>query len=163
MFSIEPFMPSDIFALDLTNLDRNTENYTIDYYLHYLLNSSDDCFVSTTSKPRQESDFLYDRCVSGYLIGKHEIDDNDELHGHVTALSISPEARVSGIGRTLMRLLEINEKGLSAKYIDLFVRVSNEGAIKFYTKLGYIIYERIQEYYSGEISEDAYDMRLYIK
>ena len=42
--------------------------------------------------------------------------------------------------------------------MDLFVRSSNEVAIGMYQKLGYVIYRRIRNYYSGP-EEDAFDMR----
>jgi N-terminal acetyltransferase B complex catalytic subunit len=40
--------------------------------------------------------------------------------------------------------------------VDLFVRVSNEVAIKMYRELGYIVYRTVLEYYSGDPDEDAY-------
>lgn len=47
-----------------------------------------------------------------------------------------------------------------AYFVDLFVRVSNEIAINMYTKLGYIVYRTIIDYYSGDPEdENAYDMR----
>lgn len=48
-----------------------------------------------------------------------------------------------------------------AYFVDLFVRVSNKVAINMYTKLGYIVYRTVLEYYAGpgDVDEDAYDMR----
>ena len=40
--------------------------------------------------------------------------------------------------------------------MDLFVRVSNQVAVDMYTKLGYSVYRRVIEYYSGERDEDAF-------
>lgn len=36
MTSLRAFRPQDLFRANLTNLDPLTENYNIDYYLHYL-------------------------------------------------------------------------------------------------------------------------------
>ncbi|VDK20863.1 unnamed protein product [Taenia asiatica] len=45
-------------------------------------------------------------------------------------------------------------------FADLFVRASNELGHSVYTKLGYIIYRRVLNYYSGnDDGEDAFDMR----
>lgn len=44
--------------------------------------------------------------------------------------------------------------------MDLFVRVSNEVAIKMYRELGYIVYRTVLEYYSGDPDEDAYGNSL---
>ncbi len=45
-------------------------------------------------------------------------------------------------------------------FVDLFVRVSNQVAVEMYTKLGYNIYRRVIEYYSGEKDEDAFGQCL---
>ena len=39
------------------------------------------------------------------------------------------------------------------------MRVSNKRAVNMYEKLGYIVYRRVLDYYSGTNTEDAYDMR----
>lgn len=36
MTSLRAFRPQDLFRANLTNLDPLTENYNVDYYLHYL-------------------------------------------------------------------------------------------------------------------------------
>ena len=36
MTSLRAFRPQDLLRMNLTNLDPLTENYTIDFYLHYL-------------------------------------------------------------------------------------------------------------------------------
>ena len=38
MTALRRFEPQDLFRMNLTNLDPLTENYNIDFYLHYLLN-----------------------------------------------------------------------------------------------------------------------------
>jgi len=40
--------------------------------------------------------------------------------------------------------------------VDLFVRVSNSVAVDMYHRLGYIIYRKVIDYYSGDVDEDAY-------
>ena len=52
----------------------------------------------------------------------------------------------------------VSESTYCGYFVDLFVRVSNSLAITMYEKLGYIVYRRVLEYYSGE-GEDAFDMR----
>ncbi len=41
-------------------------------------------------------------------------------------------------------------------FVDLFVRVSNKVAVSMYNNLGYTVYRKVLEYYSGEVDEDAY-------
>ena len=40
--------------------------------------------------------------------------------------------------------------------MDLFVRVSNNVAVNMYNSLGYSVYRRVLEYYSGDPDEDAF-------
>ena len=43
-------------------------------------------------------------------------------------------------------------------FVDLFVRVSNHVAVDMYKRLGYIVYRKVLEYYSGDVDEDAFGM-----
>jgi len=58
-----------------------------------------------------------------------------------------------------MRYLEELSDAERCWFVDLFVRVSNVRAIDMYARLGYSVYRRIKDYYSGESAEDAFDMR----
>lgn len=49
-----------------------------------------------------------------------------------------------------------------AFFVDLFVRMSNNVAVDMYKQLGYVIYRRVLEYYSGDPDEDAYGEELFI-
>lgn len=105
----------------------------------------------------------------------------ENWHGHVTALTVSPDYRRLGLAATLMNILEeVSEKLVfflktalcvntikscgfpnlflrkKAYFVDLFVRVSNKVAINMYKNLGYIVYRTVLEYYSGDPDEDAY-------
>lgn len=85
----------------------------------------------------------------------------DQWHGHVTALTVSPDYRRLGLAATLMKFLEDVSEKKRCFFVDLFVRVSNTIAINMYHHLGYIVYRTVLEYYSGD--EDAYDMRKALK
>lgn len=91
-------------------------------------------------------------------MGKSE-GHGDNWHGHVTALTVSPDYRRLGLAATLMRFLEDVSEKKNAYFVDLFVRVSNKIAINMYTQLGYVIYRTVLDYYTGDIEEDGYDMR----
>ncbi|XP_061386008.1 N-alpha-acetyltransferase 20 [Musca vetustissima] len=83
----------------------------------------------------------------------------ENWHGHVTALTVSPDYRRLGLAALLMHFLEDISEKKRAYFVDLFVRKSNKIAINMYTNLGYIVYRTILDYYSGDQDEDAYDMR----
>ncbi|KAM6100972.1 LOW QUALITY PROTEIN: N-alpha-acetyltransferase 20-like [Pterocles gutturalis] len=102
------------------------------------------------------------RELMGYIMGKAEGSvAREEWHGHVTALSVSPEFRRLGLAAKLMELLEEISEKKGGFFVDLFVR-SSQVAVNMYKQLGYSVYRTVLKYYaasSGEPDEDAYDMR----
>ena len=65
-----------------------------------------------------------------------------------------------GLAKTLMDYFEnVSVNHNNAYFVDLFVRASNTLAISMYQKFGYVTYRRVLGYYSGELPEDALDMR----
>lgn len=78
-------------------------------------------------------------------------------HGHVTAVTVAPEARRLGLATELMGQLEAVTETHGGYFVDLFVRKGNTNALGMYHKLGYVEYRRVLGYYEG--GEDAYDMR----
>ena len=93
----------------------------------------------------------------GYVLGKVE-GKGKNWHGHVSAVTVAPEARRLGLAGNLMNYLEnVSDDIHKGYFVDLYVRISNTVAITMYKKLGYIIYRQIIGYYSG--TEDAFDMR----
>ena len=99
--------------------------------------------------------------IMGYVMGKSEVRNNNPLdwHGHVTAISVADEYRRLGLAATLMKFLEDVSEHKKCYFVDLFVRVSNSVAVNMYQNLGYVVYRRITNYYTGPPDEDAFDMR----
>ncbi|KAF7456171.1 N-alpha-acetyltransferase 20 [Cryptosporidium felis] len=147
-FSYRQMRLSDIFRINGVNLDSFTETYNINYYGDYLATWPELCFVCEAP----------DQSIVGYLISKVE-GEGQQWHGHVTALSVSQQYRSQGIATMLMKFLEEISTKLNCNFIDLFVRPSNEKAVKFYKQLGYFVYQTIPAYYTDE---DGFDMRKMI-
>ncbi len=59
------------------------------------------------------------------------------LHGHVTALTVAPQARRLGLAQSLTKALERGCEQQDAWFVDLFVREGNRTAIDLYEGLGY--------------------------
>jgi len=153
MTTFRPFEPDDLFRFNRINLDPLTETYGVPYYLQYLINWPE--YFQIAEHP--------DGSIMGYIMGKAE-GRNTDWHGHVTAVSIAPEFRRMKLAASFMDNLEQISERKGCFFVDLFVRVNNKTAHKLYMALGYIIYRRIIDYYSGDISngfqdEDAFDMR----
>ncbi|KAF9186452.1 N-terminal acetyltransferase [Haplosporangium sp. Z 11] len=153
MSSLRQFKATDLFNFNAINLDSLTETYNISFYLSYLARWPDLFSVQCTPSST----------LMAYVMGKAEGQGTD-WHGHVTAITVAPEYRRLGLAQGMMALLEqVSEYPYDGYFVDLFVRRSNKVAIEMYTQLGYSIYRTVREYYSGETSEDAFDMRKPLK
>lgn len=90
-------------------------------------------------------------------------------HAHITALTVAPEARRSGIGKILTEQLELAADANNTWFVDLFVRSSNQRAITFYKNMGYSVFRVVKDYYGDHATdptkrgEDAFDMRKPMK
>ena len=143
------FKLTDLFRFNTINLDSLTETYNNSFYAHYLA-----CW------PEYQTILEHpDGQPMGYILGKVE-GKQENWHGHVTAVTVAPQCRRIGIATRLMKLLEdISEHQHGGYFVDLYVRASNSVATRMYNKMGYIIYRRVLNYYTGHDAEDAFDMR----
>ncbi|XP_059165738.1 N-alpha-acetyltransferase 20-like isoform X1 [Physella acuta] len=148
MTTIRPFRCDDLFRFNNVNLDPLTETYGLPFYMQYLAHWPE--YFQVLESPNGD--------IMGYIMGKAE-GSGEQWHGHVTALSVAPEFRRLGLAGKLMNGLEEISERKRCYFVDLFVRVSNKVAVAMYEKLGYSVYRRVLEYYSGEVDEDAFDMR----
>jgi N-terminal acetyltransferase B complex catalytic subunit len=65
-------------------------------------------------------------------------------HGHVTAVTVSPEYRRLGVATNLMAFLEtVSQDIYNGFFVDLFVRVSNYLAQVMYKALQYIMFRQV--------------------
>jgi len=154
MSVLRPFRATDLFRFNNINLDPWTETYSISFYLSYLSRWPDMCYVQEAPNGR----------LMGYVLGKAE-GGGQEFHGHVTAITVSPQYRRLGLARGMMRLIEqISDEVYHAFFVDLFVRCQNQIAKGMYEGMGYSVWRRIIGYYGtgmggGKDDEDAFDMR----
>jgi len=149
MTTLRQFSLLDLLKFNQVNLDLLTETYNIGFYGRYLARWPEYCKVAES--PSGD--------IQGYVLGKVEGEEEAMTwHGHVTAVTVAPASRRQGLATALMKFLEDTTITHVGYFVDLFVRSSNEVAIGMYEKLGYLIYRRVRNYYSGP-EEDAFDMR----
>ena len=89
-------------------------------------------------------------------------------HGHITALTVSPQSRRLGLAQHLTAALEHACDAADAWFVDLFVRAGNTSAVNLYKGMGYSVFRVVVDYYSddptgGGAGEDAFDMRKPLK
>ncbi|AAD25793.1 Belongs to PF/00583 Acetyltransfersase (GNAT) family [Arabidopsis thaliana] len=124
MTTIRRFSCNDLLRFTSVNLDHLTETFNMSFYMTYLARWPDYFHVAEGPGNR----------VMGYIMGKVE-GQGESWHGHVTAVTVSPEYRRQQLAKKLMNLLEdISDKIDKAYFVDLFVRASNTPAIKMYEK-----------------------------
>jgi N-terminal acetyltransferase B complex catalytic subunit len=153
MTSIVNFRFAHLFEFNAVNVDRLTETYGPHFYGQYLLQWGEYQRVAVHGPTG---------IVMGYVLGKVE-GSGEDWHGHVSAVSIAPPFRRTGLGGALMRSLEETSSTLhDAYFVDLFVRRSNAVAQTMYEGLGYVVYRAVASYYAasrGHAAEDALDLR----
>ncbi|KAK1078654.1 N-alpha-acetyltransferase 20 [Friedmanniomyces endolithicus] len=167
-----PMTPMDLLKFNPCNLDHLTETYNIGFYLDYFTKWPNLCKVIENEngqieayilgkveaspfpapiEPYDPSLKIYEKKFSNYL----------PWHAHITCLTVAPSARRLGHATKLSEALEQVGDEQDAWFVDLFVRVENEAAIKLYEKMGYSIFRRISDYYND--GSDAFDMRKPLK
>ena len=91
---------------------------------------------------------LENEIVVGYVISRVV-----DVGGHIIAIAVDPGKRRMEIGKTLMMetLKRLKTSGVNNVWLE--VRISNQDAIEFYWKLGFVKGGIVRCYYSD--SEDA--------
>ena len=161
MATIKPFSIYDLLEYNYINLDILTETFSVNFYGKYIAKWPEYCVTLKNSTEE----------IHGYLMGKVEGDKPNNIkknwHGHVTAITVSPNARRQGIGRYMMNYLEAVTNDMhNGWFVDLFVRAKNKVAIDMYRSLGYDIYQTVYKYYASSNNipaEDSCDMRKSMK
>ena len=85
------------------------------------------------SSPYMVSEIPYDPALNVY---RKKYPNYLGWHAHITCLTVSPGARRLGLATKLSEAIEVAGDDAEAWFVDLFVRVENEAAIKLYKKMG---------------------------
>ena len=124
--------------------------------------------LASKTLPEQYSpslfNYFYETFTEGFIVAEK----NHKIIGFIIGVTTTPNiakilmlaveepVRKQKIGTELLNkfLEQISLKNI--KHIELEVRTDNKKAITFYEKLGFIINEKIPEFYQNQ--EDAYNM-----
>jgi ribosomal-protein-alanine acetyltransferase len=79
-----------------------------------------------------------------------------DAHAHLSLVAVQPGYQRLGVGRQLIEWLESSARVAGTFTVQLELRVSNDGARRFYERLGYREVARKPAYYGGR--EDALRM-----
>lgn len=146
---------SDIESVRKLNEESLPENYPSEFYQFYLAFNPLLCYVAEK-----------ENIIIGYVLSKLESSKNG-VFVHITSICVAKKYRNLGVGGSLMLMVighihkktqELKEKTKDYR-ISLYVRASNEKAIRFYeNKFGFQKAFVIKGYYRD--GEDAYEMAL---
>jgi ribosomal-protein-alanine N-acetyltransferase len=82
--------------------------------------------------------------IAGFAIMRYRDDD-----AHLDLLAVAPPYRRAGVGRQLLEWLEKCAVVAGIFSVALEVRAANEGAQRFYQRMGYRILVHLPGYYQG--------------
>jgi len=90
------------------------------------------------------------------IVGFIFVSANNGSVGHITTVGVAPEHRKRGLARELLNHVEKALQKRDFEAVVLEVRVSNHAAQNLYSKYGYVIIQKLSQYYGND--EDAYLM-----
>ena len=94
--------------------------------------------------------------VVGYVVGNMLTSQEGHKEGHILDIAVDPAYRKRGVGTTLMMRIMEMFRARGASKVRLEVRVSNMGARKFYSRLGFKEVHIAKRYYRMRgYTEDA--------
>jgi ribosomal-protein-alanine acetyltransferase len=95
---------------------------------------------------------VHHHTLIGFLIGIKTVPST----ARILMISINEKNRKQGIGTALLKQFISEMKNYQVTHIDLEVRTTNQGAVAFYKKQGFILQETLFKFYQN--GEDAYRM-----
>ncbi|KAI0352097.1 acyl-CoA N-acyltransferase [Trametes cingulata] len=154
MVTIRVARAEDLQGMQACNLQNLPENYTMRYYMFYLLSCPQLSYVAEDEGR-----------IVGYILARMEEDvaEGDEPHGHVVSISVLRSYRRLGLAKKLMVLSqEAMASVYRASYVMLHVRKTNRAALGLYKDtLKFSVHDVEKGYYAD--GEDAYVMRRSLK
>lgn len=102
--------------------------------------------------------------IIGGISARVEADEEGpgEKHLHILILLVLPRYRRLGLASKMLKWLtaEARKSGGGLKALRLHVQKSNEAAVAFYKRHGFVVVEELPGYYTDIPSPDALYMRL---
>jgi [ribosomal protein S18]-alanine N-acetyltransferase len=107
---------------------------------------------------------FYESFPEGFLVALHHHTPIGFLIGirttkntaRILMLSVNDDNRRQGIGSALLTKFLTEMKNHQITQVELEVRTTNKGALAFYIKQGFILQEKLHQFYQN--GEDAYSM-----
>lgn len=111
-----------------------------------ILDPNSNCLVETQNQK-----------IRGFLIVTFE---KNSLFGHIETIDVDPVFQNKGIGLKLMKAAETDMEQKGMKWSQLEVSETNTYALDLYKKAGYILKEKIKNYYEFDHNGTRNAIRL---
>jgi ribosomal-protein-alanine N-acetyltransferase len=150
-FKLRKFIPDDLQGVMQINRVCLPENYT-DFFFTDLHQRFPETFIVAEENS----------AMAGYIMCRIEVGLSNYgfggliRKGHVVSIAVMPQNRRKGVAHALISKALEGMQYYKAKQCFLEVRVTNDGGISLYKKLGFEVTRTINGYYSD--GEDAYVM-----
>ncbi|HID20699.1 MAG TPA: GNAT family N-acetyltransferase [Methanophagales archaeon] len=84
-------------------------------------------------------------------------------HGHISGIAVDKEYRMKGVGKRLLKAVDVDFLADGLDRVTLEVRKSDTGAIRFYEKQGYKRLYIAKRYYADGEDAIVHEKKIWIK
>ncbi len=142
MLKIRRVQATDIFSVIALAYDTLPERYNPSIFNHFYESFHEGFLVA-----------MQNHTLIGFLIGIKTTTNT----ARILMLCVNENNRKQGIGSALLKQFLLYMKNHQIRQVELEVRTTNKGALEFYLKQGFILKEKLHQFYQN--GEDAYSMR----
>jgi ribosomal-protein-alanine N-acetyltransferase len=139
---IRRVQPSDIFSVIALAFETLPERYNPSIFNQFYESYPDGFLVA-----------LRNSSIVGFLIGIKTVSNA----GRILMLGVNESFRNQGIGSALLERFLKDMKQQKIRVVELEVRTSNTGALRFYQTKGFVLHATLKQFYQN--GENAYSMR----
>lgn len=98
--------------------------------------------------------------IVGFCIAHVERASGGTRFGYIITLDVAPEQRRRGLAQRMMQRIEAQAREAGCEIVALHVSVSNESAISFYERAGYLRSHTVRAFYGAGLHAFVYRKRL---
>ena len=142
MLQIRSVQATDIFSVITLAYDTLPERYNPSIFTQLYESFPDGFLVAKNNNT-----------IIGFLIGIKTTTNT----ARILMLCVDEKNRKQGIGSALLKQFLLLMKNHQIRQVELEVRTTNKGALDFYLKQGFIIQEKLCQFYQN--GEDAFNMK----
>ena len=142
MLIIRVVQPNDIFPVIALAFETLPERYHPSIFTQFYESCPEGFLVA-----------LNNEAIIGFLIGIKTTPDT----ARILMLAVKDAHRKQGIGSALLTRFIKEMKQQNVTKVELEVRTSNKGALRFYQSRGFLLQTTLQQFYQN--GENAYSMR----